>query len=78
MKPAEVEGFAYLCKALMLEDGPEPSALSVFDPATGKFLNTASCIEIPTTRLPAIPCTPINWAVSAKVLERAIPPPHNM
>ncbi len=38
MKPVEVEGFAYLCKALMLEDGPEPSALLVLDPATGKFL----------------------------------------
>jgi hypothetical protein len=38
MKPAEVEGFAYLCKALMLEDDPEPSTLLVFDPATGKFL----------------------------------------
>jgi hypothetical protein len=33
-----VEGFAYLCEALMLEDGPEPSALSVLDPATVKFL----------------------------------------
>jgi hypothetical protein len=38
IKPAEVEGFAYLCKALMLEDGPEPLALLVLDPATGKFL----------------------------------------
>ncbi len=38
MKPAEVEGFAYLCKALTLEDGPEPSALLVLNPATGKFL----------------------------------------
>ncbi len=38
MKPAEVEGFAYLCKALTLEDGPEPLALLVLDPATGKFL----------------------------------------
>ncbi len=38
MKPAEVEGFACLCKALMLEDGPEPSALSVLNPATGEFL----------------------------------------
>ena len=38
MKPVEVEGVAYLCKALMLEDGPEPSALSVLDPATGEFL----------------------------------------
>ncbi len=38
MKPAEVEGFAYLCKALTLKDGPEPSALLVLDSATGKFL----------------------------------------
>jgi hypothetical protein len=38
MKPAEVESFAYLCKALMLKDGPEPSALLVLDPATGEFL----------------------------------------
>ncbi len=38
MKPAEAEGFAYLCKALTLEDGPEPLALLVLDPATGKFL----------------------------------------
>jgi hypothetical protein len=38
MKPAEVEGFTYLCKALTLEDGPESSALSVLDPATGEFL----------------------------------------
>ncbi len=38
MKLAEVEGFAYLCKALMLEDGPEPLTLSVLNPATGKFL----------------------------------------
>jgi hypothetical protein len=38
MKPAEVEGFAYLYKALTLEDGPELSALSILDPATGKFL----------------------------------------
>jgi hypothetical protein len=38
MKPAEVEGFAYLCKALTLEDGPEPLALLVLNPATVKFL----------------------------------------
>ncbi len=38
MKPAEVEGFAYLCEALTLEDGPELLALLVLDPATGKFL----------------------------------------
>jgi hypothetical protein len=38
MKPAEVEGFAYLCKALTLEDGPEPLALSVLNLATSKFL----------------------------------------
>jgi hypothetical protein len=38
MKPAEVEGFAYLCKALTLEVSPEPSALLVLDPATGKFI----------------------------------------
>ncbi len=37
MKPVEVEGFAYLCKALMLEDGPEPSALSILNPATSEF-----------------------------------------
>ena len=38
MKPAEVEGFAFLCEALTLEDRPGLSALLVFDPATGKFL----------------------------------------
>jgi hypothetical protein len=38
MKPAEVEGFAYLCKALTLEDSPEPLALLVLNPATSKFL----------------------------------------
>jgi hypothetical protein len=38
MKPAEVEGFAFLCKALTLEDGPGLSALLVLNPATGKFL----------------------------------------
>jgi hypothetical protein len=38
MKPAEVEGFAYLCKALTLEDGPELLALLVLDLATGEFL----------------------------------------
>ncbi len=38
MKPAEVEGFAYLCKALMLKDGHEPSALFNLNRATGKFL----------------------------------------
>jgi hypothetical protein len=38
MNPAEEEGFAYLCEALTLEDSPEPLALLVLDPATGKFL----------------------------------------
>ncbi len=38
MKPAKVEGFAYLCKALTLEDSPEPLALLVLNLATGKFL----------------------------------------
>jgi hypothetical protein len=36
MQPAEVEGFAYLCKASILVGGPE--ALLVLDPSTGKFL----------------------------------------
>jgi hypothetical protein len=38
MKPAEVEAFAFLCETLTLEDAPRLSALLVFDPATGKFL----------------------------------------
>jgi hypothetical protein len=38
MKPAEVEGFAFLCEVLTLEDGPGLLALSVLGPATGKFL----------------------------------------
>ena len=38
MKPAEVEGFAFLCEVLMLEDGSCLLALLVLDPATGKFL----------------------------------------
>jgi hypothetical protein len=38
MKPAEVDAFAFLCEALILEDGPGLSALSVLDPATGEFL----------------------------------------
>jgi hypothetical protein len=36
MTPKEVDGFAYLCKALTKLDSP--AALSVLDPATGKFL----------------------------------------
>jgi hypothetical protein len=36
MTPKEVDGFAYLCKALTKVDSP--AALSVLDPATGKFL----------------------------------------
>jgi hypothetical protein len=36
MTPKEVDGFAYLCKALTKVDFP--AALSVLDPATGKFL----------------------------------------
>ncbi len=36
MQPAEIDGFAYLCQALMHVSGPE--ALSVLDPSTGKFL----------------------------------------
>ena len=39
MKLVEVEGFAFLCESLMLEDGPSLLALSVLDPATGNFLN---------------------------------------
>jgi hypothetical protein len=38
MKPAEVDAFAFLCEALTLEDRPGLLALSVLDPATGKFL----------------------------------------
>jgi hypothetical protein len=37
MKPAKVEGFAFLCEALMLEDGSSLLALSVLDPTTGEF-----------------------------------------
>ncbi len=36
MTPKEVDGFAYLCEALTKVDSP--AALSVFNPATGKFL----------------------------------------
>jgi hypothetical protein len=36
MIPKEVNGFAYLCTALKRVDSP--AALSVLDPATGKFL----------------------------------------
>jgi hypothetical protein len=38
MKPADVDAFAFLCEALTLDNGPGLSALSVLDPATGKFL----------------------------------------
>jgi hypothetical protein len=38
MKPMEVEGIAYLCKALTLEDSPEQLALSVLNPTTCEFL----------------------------------------
>ena len=38
MKPSKVDVFAFLCKALTLEDGPGLLALLVCDPATGKFL----------------------------------------
>ena len=38
MKPVEVDTFAFLCEALTLEGGPGLLALSVLDPATGKFL----------------------------------------
>jgi hypothetical protein len=38
MKPTEVDAFAFLCEALTLEDKPGLLALSVLDPATGKFL----------------------------------------
>jgi hypothetical protein len=38
MKPEEVDAFEFLFEALTLEDGPGLSALSVLDPATGKFL----------------------------------------
>jgi hypothetical protein len=47
MKPVEVEGFAYLCKALMLEDGPELLALLVLDPSTGKFLEHRQLCQDP-------------------------------
>jgi hypothetical protein len=36
MQPAEIDGFAYLCQALMPVSSPE--ALSVLGPSTGKFL----------------------------------------
>ncbi len=36
MTPKEVDGFAYLCKALTKVDSP--AALSVLNPATGEFL----------------------------------------
>jgi hypothetical protein len=36
MQPAEIDGFTFLCQALMLVGGPE--ALLVLDPSTGKFL----------------------------------------
>ncbi len=38
MTPKEVNGFAYLCKALMLMDHMPVEALSVLDQATGKNL----------------------------------------
>ncbi len=62
MKPAEVDAFAFLCEALTLEDGPGLSALSVLDPATGKF---ASFAWILGTKQPGIHHTPTSWAVSA-------------
>jgi hypothetical protein len=36
MQPVEIDGFAYLCQALMHVSGPE--ALLVLNPSTGKFL----------------------------------------
>ncbi len=38
MKPAEDDAFAFLCKALTLEDGPGLLALLVLEPSTGEFL----------------------------------------
>ncbi len=56
MKPAEVEGFAYLCKELTLEDSPETSALLVLDPATGKFLEHCQLCQDP--------CYKATWGTS--------------
>ncbi len=47
MKPAEVEGFAYQCEALTLEDGPEQLALSVLNPSTNKFLEYRQLCQDP-------------------------------
>jgi hypothetical protein len=47
MKPAEVDAFAFLCEALTLEDGPGLLALSVLDPATGKFLEHRQLCQDP-------------------------------
>jgi hypothetical protein len=47
MKPVEVEGFAYLCEALTLEDGPGPLALLVLNPATAKFLEHRQLLRDP-------------------------------
>jgi hypothetical protein len=54
MQPAEIDGFAYLCQALMHVSGPE--TLSVLDPSTGEFLKHC--------QLRCDPCYKATWDTS--------------
>jgi hypothetical protein len=58
MQPAKIDGFAYLCQALMHVSGPE--ALLVLNPSTGKFLEHCQLRCDPATKPPGTCLTPMN------------------
>ncbi len=73
MKSVEVDGFAYLCNALMLEDSPGPVALSVFGPATGEFLEHCQLQQDPHYKATWDTSYAMYLVVSAKALAFVIP-----